>query len=94
MANVFDTEASAFFVGGTGTKAGMNQAGGCTKAWLDAKMLGEHDMRHKPKSGKFVIFISYYPSETTSLKVLRGIEAVRKKGACTSLKSIFATRPS
>ena len=36
MADIFGTEKSVFFVGGTGTKAGNANAGGCTKAWYDA----------------------------------------------------------
>ena len=36
MATIFETEDSVFFVGGTGTKAGNVNAGGCTKAWYDA----------------------------------------------------------
>jgi len=35
MANIFSTEASVFFVGGTGTKAGNAYCGGCTKDWFD-----------------------------------------------------------
>lgn len=36
MASIFSTEASVFFVGGTGTKAGNANCGGCTKDWFDA----------------------------------------------------------
>ena len=36
MASIFSTEASVFFVGGTGTKAGNANCGGCTKDWYDA----------------------------------------------------------
>jgi hypothetical protein len=35
MANIFSTEASVFFVGGTGTKAGNAYCGGCTRDWYD-----------------------------------------------------------
>ena len=35
MASIFSTEASIFFVGGTGTKAGNANCGGCTKDWFD-----------------------------------------------------------
>ena len=34
------------------------------------------------------------PRTTTSDATPAAMPAVRKKGACTSLKSIFATRPS
>ena len=33
--SVFEYEASVFFVGGTGSKAGSGNSGGCTRAWLD-----------------------------------------------------------
>jgi len=36
MATVFNTDDTIFFVGGTGTKTGLFNAGGCTKAWYDA----------------------------------------------------------
>jgi hypothetical protein len=35
MATVFNTDDTIFFVGGTGTKTGLANAGGCTKAWYD-----------------------------------------------------------
>ena len=35
MATIFSTEASVFFVGGTGTKTGNANCGGCTKDWFD-----------------------------------------------------------
>jgi hypothetical protein len=35
MADIFSTESSVFFVGGTGTKAGNANCGGCTKDWFD-----------------------------------------------------------
>jgi hypothetical protein len=39
MANIFNTEASVFFVGGRGTKADCDaKAGGCTKDWWDANV--------------------------------------------------------
>ena len=36
MATIFLTEASVFFVGGTGTKSGNANCGGCTKDWFEA----------------------------------------------------------
>lgn len=36
MADIFGTEESVFFIGGTDTKAGHANPGGCTKAWFDA----------------------------------------------------------
>lgn len=36
MAVVFDEIDSVFFLGGTGTKAGIANPGGCTQAWFDA----------------------------------------------------------
>jgi len=37
--DVVDGKSSVFFVGGTGTKAGLANPGGCTKEWWDAKVI-------------------------------------------------------
>ena len=44
MADIFNTEDSVFFVGGTGTKAGHATPGGCTKAWYDANFTALTDI--------------------------------------------------
>lgn len=43
------------------------------RLWLDSTDLGEIEIPFKRTTGKYVLFLSDYPSETTYLRVLRGI---------------------
>ena len=48
---------------------------GKATTWVDSKKLGEHTFAAnlRPKKGQFVIFISRYPTQTSYLRVLRGV---------------------
>jgi len=48
-------------------------ATGQATTWVDEKKVDQHTIGPKPTKGKYVIFISRYPSQISYLRVLRGI---------------------